>query len=455
MNERKFSEDTIAAIATGVAGSISIIRLSGAKVLEIAGRVWRGRRELGACPPRSLELGRLVNDRHENIDQCLVAWMPAPHSYTGEDVVEFHTHGGPLVAKAALAMILKAGARHAEPGEFTKRAFLNGKLDLTQAEAVADIIAAQSEMALHTANRQLEGRLGRQVNQLYDRLTEILGEIEARLDFVDEELDWRSTSQLQADLETALASVAELLKFREEGEILRHGIRLVIAGAPNAGKSSLLNLILGQDRAIVTDIPGTTRDTLEELVHIRGIPVRLIDTAGIHGAPANIIEHQGVERSYSSIASAQIILWVLDSTRALAEQPLDPKRLEGKGVIVIANKTDLEPSTSFAAELERPVLPLCAISGAGFDALLDAIEDRVWGHPHHEEPEVAVNARHSALLEETAGQLRQARELLPGEEYELIAVNLRAAIDALGKITGRTVHPDILDYIFSTFCIGK
>ncbi len=446
-------ETTIAAIATGVNGAIAVIRLSGPDARGVANRCWQGRARLDR-QPRRLLLGCLTDAEGRMVDQCLAVLMAGPHSYTGEDVVEFHTHGGAQAARTVLQAVLQAGAEPAAPGEFTKRAFLNGRLDLTQAEAVADIIAAHSEMALHTANRQLQGRLGRQINELYDQLAEILAELEVRMDFVDEDLDWLTPEQLAARVAAAVAAVETLLQSQQTGEVLRHGIRLVLAGAPNAGKSSLLNLILGQDRAIVTEIPGTTRDTLEELAHIRGIPVRLTDTAGLRDSE-DIIERRGVERSYSSIAAAQVVLWVLDASRPLAEQQIDQSHLADKEVLAVANKSDLAPGNCFQGDLPEPALPLCTLTGDGLEEVLDAIERKVWGHPHQEEPEVAVNARHAAQLLQAADRLQQTRDLLAGEEWELITVELRAAIDALGTITGRTIQPDILDYIFSRFCIGK
>ncbi len=450
----KPQEDTIAAIASGVGGSITILRISGVAALDVAGSVWRGRHDLATAPPRTLHLGKIHDATGQPVDTAIAVYMPGPNSYTGEDVVEIHTHGGPMVARLTLESLLRVGARHAEAGEFTKRAFINGKLDLTQAEAVADIITAHSEMALHAANRQLDGRLGQRINSMLDTLTEILAEIEVRMDFVDEDLDWRSHEELETGIGAAVDEVRELLAHSEEGRILRQGIRVVIAGAPNAGKSSLMNLILGQDRAIVTNIPGTTRDTLEELAHIRSVPVHLTDTAGLRETKDEVEQH-GVKRSYSSIQQAQVVLRILDSTRPLSEQALDDHVLNGKNVVVVANKNDLEPDTDFAEQLQQPVYPLCANTGKGLPAILDAVEAMIWGDPNHAEPDVAVNARHSSLLSDALGQLEEAKAMVSNEDFELIAINLRTAIDAIGRVTGRSIQPDILDYIFSQFCIGK
>jgi tRNA modification GTPase len=398
--------------------------------------------------------GRVRDASGEVADDALAVFMPGPRSYTGEDVVELHCHGGQLVARTVLASLLRAGARHAEPGEFTKRAFLNGKIDLTQAEAVLDLIEAHSDMALHAANRQLDGYLRRRVDAIFAVIREILAEVEVRMDFVDEDLDWQPSEHVRGTLVKAHDAMQELLSYRQDGEILRHGLRLVIAGAPNAGKSSLLNLLLGRDRAIVTDIPGTTRDVLEELAHIRGIPLRLVDTAGIRDA-VDVVERAGIERGEAAIRMAQLLIWVVDTTRPLDEQRLDPSLTEGRPLIIAANKSDLSGVRSLETGLKAAQVAISAQTGEGLPALLDAIEAAVWGQAHDSEPEFAINARHCVLLEDTCEQLDAALDVLDEDASELVAVSLRAALDSLGRVTGRTLQPDILDNIFSKFCIGK
>jgi len=442
--------DTIAAFATALGGAVAVIRISGPQAVELAHRVWTGTAPLTSPPFRVLRLGSARNAHGPLDGEVLAVHMPGPHSFTGEDVVELHCHGGALGARLVLLALLDGGCRHAEPGEFTKRAFLNGRIDLTQAEAVADLIGAQSESALHLANRQLGGLLGRRVGELYDLLADLLAEIESRLDFVEEDLDWQSAASVRAGLDQAGDACQTLLASQDEGEILRQGIVLVLAGSPNVGKSSLLNAILGRDRAIVTDIPGTTRDTLEELAHIRGIPVRLVDTAGIREA-GNLIERSGIERSRASIRQAQVVLWIVDGSIPYGPQAWRPEEHSFTGpVLVVANKCD-----HGIADPPADAIRTCAITGQGLEPLFDAIGRAVWQAPHHRESEVAVSARHAHCLNDATSALVAASAALDHEEWELVAAALRDALAALGRITGQTADPDILDTIFARFCIGK
>ncbi len=445
-------DDTVAAMATGSGGALAVVRLTGPQALEIGARVWQGASRLAELPARTLTHGLAVAADGAVIDRCLVAVFHAPASYTGEDLVEFHTHGGVLVPRELLLALLKAGAGPAAPGDFTRRAFVNGKLDLTQAEAVADVIAAQTTMALHVANRQLAGVLGRQLGELYETLTFLLAEVESRLDFPEENLDWLPAAELLAGCQAVETRLAKLLATRREGEILRGGVRLVIAGPPNVGKSSLLNAILGRDRAIVTALPGTTRDTLEELAHIRGLPVRLIDTAGIREAE-DVIERHGVERSMASLREAQLVLWVVDA--AAPEPPPPPREWFGAvPVIWVANKIDLPDARHPAAGPDAPI-GISALTGDGFERLYDAIETAIWQRPHGDEPECAVAARHAVLLDSAVAALAEARAAIEAGSLELAAVPLRGAAEEIGRITGRTASVDVLETIFGRFCIGK
>jgi tRNA modification GTPase len=401
-------------------------------------------------------LGNLHDLNSSTGDTALAVYMPNPNSYTGDDVVELHIHGGILTAKNTLEATLAAGARLAEPGEFTFRAFINGKLDLTQAEAVGDIITAQTDMALHLAEKQLQGNLSTTVKECYTNLVALLAECESRLDFVDENLDFDSTTYLTDQLDTILNKINKLYATREDGVILRNGVRAVIAGRPNVGKSSLLNLLLGFDRAIVTKIPGTTRDTLEELAHIRGIPVKLSDTAGIRESD-NLVESIGIERSKSSLEQSEIILWLLDGSSDNLEDECKDMLIHIKGyedkTIAIWNKMDNNSVP----------LPNLSIESASIsvkeqhqiDNFLDLYETKTWERPHTDEPEMAINTRHADLLQKVIKTLPEAQLEIQDESWELTSVHLQLAISLLGEITGETASPDILDNIFSKFCIGK
>lgn len=442
--------DTICAVCTGTGGAISIIRISGANALAIGSAVWRGRRKLGPDTARQMLLGSSTGD------PALAVYMPSPHSYTGDDVVEIHCHGGALAARRVLDAAIEAGARPAEPGEFTFRAFANEKLDLVQAEAVGDIIGAHSQMALNLAHRQIAGRLSERISALRDELVRILAEIESRLDFGDEHLDWLPPDELCRRLAAVLERGRSLAATFAAGLILREGLRVVLAGRPNAGKSSLLNLLLGQDRAIVSRIPGTTRDTIEESTHLRNIPVRLTDTAGIRLAD-DYVERLGIDRSRSTIESAQIVIWLLDASASDLKEEITEMKAACRNpdrVIAAWNKIDLA-GERLLPEPGLPAVRISATENTGIDELLDLFEKMAWGKEHAEEPEVAVNARHRALLKETAAALAEAIPCTAAEQWELAAAALRQAIAALGAITGETVDPDILENIFSKFCIGK
>lgn len=392
-------------------------------------------------------------------DSVLAVCMPAPNSYTGEDVVELHCHGGVLVAQRLMKSILNAGARHAEPGEFTLRAFMNSKMDLTQAEAVADVISARSDMALNLAERQMSGALGERLRGIRDELFSILSESESRMDFPEEELDWKPLETLVETARRRSAEIAELLATADDGAVLREGVRIVIAGRPNAGKSSLLNLLLKSDRAIVTATPGTTRDTIEELASIRNIPVKLVDTAGIREAE-NEIEGMGVERTLESMRSAQIVLWVMDASGDRNDEMEEMRSHLAPNSTCVAVWNKIDQTDISAEKLKKKSEPfgsvaISVLKASGIEELLDSIEEIVWSGQHNEEPEVAVNSRHAALLTDAFEALETMPDNLEREEWELASSKLRSAIAALGAITGEETDPDVLDDIFSRFCIGK
>ena len=454
-------DDTIAAIATPLGeGGLAVLRLSGTEALAIADRCFKPRGAASRKPTEAtthtLHYGKIVCDRRD-IDEVLLAVLRAPRTYTREDTVEITCHGGLLAARAVFDTLLAAGARSAGPGEFTRRAFINGRLDLAQAEAVADLIHARTDLALAAANEQLAGKLSRRINQLRDDLVHILAHVEAHIDFPDEDIAPDTMAGLLQRLEQALGFIDELLATADEGRILRRGIRAAIVGRPNAGKSSLLNQLLGHDRAIVTATAGTTRDTIEETANVRGIPVVLIDTAGLREA-GDAIEAEGVRRSHASIDQAELILHVLDASEAFTGE--DPKYLEafaGKKRILVANKSDRPRALALPPGNGAPVINTCCLDGAGIEPLKDAIRAAVWsGDIRADMLPVMINARHQdALRRAREGVEKSLGALRAGATLELAAMDLRIAANAVGEIVGKTSTEDLLDSIFSQFCIGK
>jgi len=438
--------DNIAAPATGIGGAISIIRISGPGALAVGRAVWRGARTLGPEHKREMLLGRV------GADSALAVYMPGPASYTGDDVVELHCHGGQAAADNALRLAFDAGCRLAEPGEFTFRAFVNGKLDLAQAEAVNDLISAGSDLAFQTAAKQLEGVLSRRLDAIYEELNILRAECESRLDFPDEELAW--DPETAEKLDSLVRRIREIHDTRGIGGALRDGISVVLAGRPNAGKSSLLNLLLGCERAIVTPIPGTTRDTVEAATVLRGLPVRLTDTAGLRES-ADPIEQMGVARSRKSLAAAGVTFWLLDAAAPdLAGEVAEMERSNPVNRIAVWNKIDLAPDRELPAVTGRTVR-ISAKTGAGVETLLETFARVAVHSPRPAVPEVAVNARAAKLLAEALEHLAGAAERFRAGEFELAASGIRTAMNRVGEVTGKTVEPDILDHIFSRFCIGK
>ena len=445
-----YDNQTICALATAVGGALAVIRLSGEVARETAQRLWRGRARLDRAHARRLMLGQLYDEKGVLLDQqCLAVYMPGPESYTGEDVVELHGHGGALPMRRALEALLRIGLRSALPGEFTRRAFLNGRLDLTQAEAVAEVISAESDAALALANRQLAGDLGNEVEAFHEQLQAILAEVESHFDFPEEELDWKPLEWLEDQIAGLQARLGKLSATRREGEVLREGVTLVIAGAPNVGKSSLLNRLLGRDRAIVSLIPGTTRDTVEAELVVRGIPLHLVDTAGIR-ASEDTVEADGMARAKDAIAVAELVLWLTDASSPETQVPWPGWPHRGT-VLQVENKCDLARTQSCG---EMPIR-ISVLTGEGLEALADAIETAVLGRRGGTTGTVAVSARHAALLDRVRAKLAEALPFLETSAWELAAIPLHDALDALGEITGRAVAPDLLDTIFHRFCIGK
>jgi tRNA modification GTPase len=455
------TEDTIAAIATPLGeGGLALIRVSGAKALEIAELVFvpSGR---ASIPPskaasHTIHYGHIVR-KGTVIDEVMVAVMRAPKTFTREHIIEVTCHGGLLASKTILDTLLEAGARLALPGEFTRRAFLSGRIDLAQAEAVADLILARTELALSAANEQLAGKLSQQINQLRDDLLRILAHLEAHIDFPDEDIAPDTKDQLLSRLEDGKRFIDQLLRTAHEGQVLRRGIRVAIIGRPNAGKSSLLNQLLGHDRAIVSSIAGTTRDTIEETANIRGIPVVFVDTAGLRQG-RDEIEIEGIRRSHETIARADLVLHVADLSEALTQADesfladlADRKR------IIVCNKADLPRRLVFQEPPSAPILSVSCQTGEGIENLKDAIKGLIWaGEIKAEMLEVMVNSRHEDALKRARRALLSTIEgLQKGQTLEVIAMELRIGVNAVGEIVGKTTTEDLLDSIFSQFCIGK
>ncbi|MGA9777918.1 MAG: tRNA uridine-5-carboxymethylaminomethyl(34) synthesis GTPase MnmE [Limisphaerales bacterium] len=455
--------DTIAAIATPLGeGGLAVVRISGPQAFTIADQCFLplGKRSQkpSAAASHTIQYGRIVR-AGKTVDEVLLAVLRAPRTYTCEDTVEVTCHGGILPAKLVLDTLLENGARLADPGEFTRRAFLNGRLDLAQAEAVADLIHSRTELALVAANEQLAGKLSQRINELRDEMMETLAHVEAHIDFPDEDIAPDTREQLLKRLESGVKFMDELLRTANEGQILRCGIRAAIVGRPNVGKSSLLNQLLGRDRAIVSPIPGTTRDTIEETANIRGLPVVFIDTAGLREA-RDEIEQEGIRRSHETLARAEFILHVLDASEPLKDA--DEKFLAqfaGKKRILVRNKTDLPAKL---AEFRTPnaecrTVGVCCLSGQGIEALKDAIKELVWsGEIKAEMLQVMINSRHQdALNRARAAAQRTVDALRSDVTLELVALDLRIGVNAIGEIVGKTATEDLLNSIFSQFCIGK
>lgn len=455
--------DTIAAISTPLgAGGIGVIRISGPQALTIAQRIFSRK---GGSPPflsHRFYLGEIIRPEDQKaLDEVLLVFMRRPKTYTREDLVEIQCHGGALVLQEILTAVLRSGARLAEPGEFTKRAFLNGRIDLTQAEAVIDLIHSQTRQSLEIANYQRSGKLAAEVRQIKDGLMDILTLLEASVDFPEEEIPEISPPEIRRRLQNTLDRLDALTNSYLEGKVYREGIAAVIIGKPNVGKSSLLNALLREERAIVTPLPGTTRDVIEEIVNIGGVPVRLMDTAGLRPVQ-DAIEEEGIKRTHERLAQADLVLWVLDGSAPLSAEDLGILPLVcSKKAILTVNKNDL-PQRIHLDDLRlripgAPSVAISALYGSGMDRLREAIRHLALnGKADSLAEPILSNLRHKLAVEAARGALSQAIQAL-GQNLsgEFIIVDLREALEALRSILGETAPEDVLDRIFEQFCIGK
>lgn len=462
-----FFEDTIAAIATPLGeGGIGIVRISGHRALQIAKEIFvfdgDKSKKKARFKDRYLHYGKIVDDKGRIIDEVLLAYMKAPKSYTTEDVVEINCHGGLLPVTNILKEVIKKGARLAEPGEFTKRAFLNGRIDLIQAEAVMDLISAKSEKLAKASIQQMGGGLSDHIRAMREKLLDLMAHIEVTIDYPEEDIDEIIAQSIEEGVVQVIDRIEELSRTAEEGKLIRQGIKAVIVGRTNVGKSSLLNALLREERAIVTDIPGTTRDVIEEIINIKGIAVRIVDTAGIRET-LDRIERMGIEKSKQNIEWADLIIMVLDASKELdAQDKILFDYLKGRKSLIILNKVD-KPSKLSKKNVEDildkniPIVETSLIFGKG----IDKVEDMIYKMFFRGEIEISddlliTNIRHQEALNKAH---RHLLDILNGLNssipLDMVSIDLRGAIDSLGSITGETVAEDLVDKIFSEFCLGK
>ena len=473
-------EDTIAAISTPIGeGGIAIVRLSGVGALSIADTIFvsRGGKpsefktytmhyghavKSQVTPPTRQEAGQASRKSQEIVDEVLLTVMKAPKSYTREDVVEINCHGGIRAAKKVLELAIQNGARPAEPGEFTKRAFLNGRIDLAQAEAVIDVIRAKTEGSLKVALNQLDGGLSKDVNFIREDILDITAQIEAGIDFPEEDIEVEEKKALTKKIDTAAARLKNLLDTYDNGIVLREGVLAIICGKPNAGKSSLMNLLLKRDRVIVSSIPGTTRDAVEEFINLGGVPIRLVDTAGI-AKSKNVLDKEGIKKSKKYLALADIVVLMLDASVGIEKADIDIIKLIAKRKkIVVINKCDMKGRVD-RKKLEKiignsEIIEISVKKKKNIDAFEKKLKEMMWGGEFiQQEASIISNVRHKALLDKAYKCMLSVRRGVDGRTFEpeLLAIDLKDAVLNLGLIIGKSVSDDVLDRIFERFCIGK
>lgn len=454
--------DTIAAVATPLGeGGIAVIRVSGPEALAIVDQVYTGKSALIAVPSHTIHYGFILHPQtREKLDEVLVTVMKAPRTFTREDVVEVSCHGGMIPVQAVLEAILASGARLAEPGEFTKRAFLNGRIDLSQAEAVIDLIRSKTDLAASVAMQQSEGRLKRHINQLRQMIVETLAHLAVNVDYPEYDAEEMTAELIRERCEQMSGELERLLATARQGKILREGITTAIIGKPNVGKSSLLNALAQEAKAIVTNIPGTTRDVIEEQINVRGIPLRLLDTAGIRETE-DVVEKIGVERSEAAIQTAELILYMLSYNQPLDE--MDRERLASlrdKNVIVIVNKLDLPQELDLAHLRDlstHPVVCMSLLEDKGIDDLEEVLSRLFFqGKINRADLTYVSNARHIHLLEQARGHVLQVLSGIEmGVPLDVVEIDLKNAWEDLGEVIGEAISEDLIDQIFSQFCLGK
>ena len=455
--------DTICAIATALGeGGISIIRISGDKALDIADKIFKAKNNFDIKNMKSytMKYGYICDiNTGDVIDEVIISFMKGPRSFTAEDVIEINCHGGVISTNKVLETVIKAGARLADPGEFTKRAFLNGRIDLSQAEAVIDIIKAKTDLAMKSAVMQSTGHLSKEINRLAEYMLNVLALVEFAVDFTedDEEIDPSIPLKVQDSLQKGIDEMKTLLKAADEGKLIREGLSLAIVGKPNVGKSSLLNALLREKRAIVTDIAGTTRDIIEEYINLDGIPVKIIDTAGIRDTE-DVVERIGVERSREKLEQADLVLLVLDSSREIENEDKEIiESIKDKKSIVILNKIDLEQKidTSILDNFEN-IIKISAKEEIGLDELKASVKELFFSGKIDTESLIISNSRHKQALYRALENAEIALDRVKKNEYlDLISIYVTSALKALGEITGTEIQEDLVNKIFGDFCVGK
>ncbi|MEW6107944.1 MAG: tRNA uridine-5-carboxymethylaminomethyl(34) synthesis GTPase MnmE [Nitrospirota bacterium] len=458
-----YIDDTIAAISTPVGrGGIGIVRISGTGSLRIADNIFRHKKKLRPSEAGSYSMlyGNIVDpDGYDEIDEVLVSVMRAPHSYTREDVVEINCHGGMVSTRKILEIILGHGARLAEPGEFTKRAFLNGRINLEQAEAVLDLISAKTEESMKIALDQLKGGLSEKLDEVKNILMEICALSEAYIDFPEDDIEIRADNNIESRLTELKCEIEQLSATFREARFFREGLSVAIVGRPNVGKSSLLNALLKKDRAIVTEIPGTTRDLIEEFININGLPVRLMDTAGIRDSDETV-EKEGIRRSLYAMDNADFIIAMFDGSEALQQDDLElMEKIKNKNAVIAVNKSDLPAKISIEniRASSKQYLNISAVTGDGLKDLKSIIfNSNLKNWEEEREGIIVTNLRHKIALDRASSSLGKALRLLSDNQpLEIFLIQLRDSLDSIGEITGTVTSEDILNKIFSDFCIGK
>jgi tRNA modification GTPase len=455
--------DTIAAISTPMGeGAIAIVRLSGPDSIQIADTIYKGKHSLSEADSHTIQYGKILEpDTKQVVEEVMVSVLKGPRTFTRENIIEINCHGGVMSVNRVLELALDQGARLAEPGEFTKRAFLNGRIDLSQAEAVMDLIRSKTDRAMNVAMGQMEGRLSKLVQSLRQMLLEVIAHVEVNIDYPEYDADEVTHQLLLGQAGQVHDKIEELLVTAKQGKILREGLSTVIIGRPNVGKSSLLNSLVHENRAIVTDIPGTTRDVIEEYVNIRGVPLRLTDTAGIRETE-DLVERIGVERSRKVLKEADLILLLLNYNEGLTQEDYQLfEAIKGMDAIIIVNKTDLEPRISLdevkALAKDMPVITTSLLNEAGINDLEQAIASLFFEQGiEAQDMNYVSNTRHIALLNQANKAIGEAIQSIEmGVPIDMAQIDIRRAWELLGEIVGDTVSDSLIDQLFSQFCLGK